>query len=107
MTESEFFVTTSALLTMIEAQLDVAGLDIDVSVNEGLLELAFSNGSSIIVNRHAVNQEIWVAARGGGFHYRFDSKEWHNTRSNTPLLTELAEHISRQAGVLFTFDRER
>jgi CyaY protein len=103
MTESEFFVRTNELFTLIEAEVDSADIEVEPNVNEGVLEFEFADGSKIIVNRHAVNQEVWVAAKGGGFHYQFDGEEWHNTRSGTPLLTELAEHISRQAGISFSF----
>lgn len=103
MTESEFFVHTNELFTLIETEVDCADINVEPSVNEGVLEFEFSDGSKIIVNRHAVNQEIWVAAKGGGFHYQFDGKQWHNTRSGVLFLTELAEHISQQAGSLFSF----
>lgn len=106
MTESEFFVHTDILLSMIEAKIDVADIDVEPSVNEGVLELEFDDDSKIIVNRHAANQEIWVAAKGGGFHYRFDGGKWHNTRSGAELLAELAGHISRQAGKTFTFEQD-
>lgn len=103
MTESEFFVCTNQLLLLIEAEVDRADIDIEPSVNEGILELEFADDSKIIINRHAVNQEIWVAAKGGGFHYQYDGKHWHNTRSGAPLLKELALHISLQAGTDFAF----
>jgi iron donor protein CyaY len=37
----------------------------------GLLELSFPNGSKIIVNTQPPLHEVWLAARGGGFHYRW------------------------------------
>ncbi len=103
MTESEFFGHTNALFAKIEAEIEAADIEVDSSLSEGVLELEFTDGSKIIINRHAVNQEIWLAAKRGGFHYQFDGEQWHNTRSGVNLLPELAEHISYQAGLLFSF----
>jgi CyaY protein len=103
MTESEFFVRTDELFTLIESEVEAAEIEVEPTFNEGVLEFEFADSSKIIVNRHAVNQEVWIAAKGGGFHYQFDGKAWHNTRSGALLLNELAEHISRQAGRLFSF----
>ena len=103
MTESEFFAYTNSVLSVIETQVDAENIGLEPSLHEGVLDLEFSDHSKIIVNRHGVNQEIWVAAKGGGFHYQFDGKQWHNTRSGAALFSELAEHISEQAGTLFSF----
>jgi len=37
-------------------------------------------------NRQAVNKELWVAAKSGGFHYAFRDNAWHNTRDGSELL---------------------
>lgn len=103
MTESEFFAVTNHLLTMIETQVENADIDVDTSIEEGILELTFLDESQIIVNRHMINQEIWVAAKMGGVHYQFNGKVWSNTRTGANFLEELAKAISLQAQTAFSF----
>lgn len=35
------------------------------------MELEFADGSKVIINRHVPNQEMWLAAKSGGFHYGY------------------------------------
>ena len=73
--------------------------DLDVEVKPGgVLEIEFADGSKIIVNRHGVAREIWVAARSGGFHFRHDGSAWRDTRDGTELMAKLAAVAGQQAG---------
>jgi len=67
-------------------------------VSDGVLEIECSDGSKIIVNRHDAAQEIWVAARTGGFHYRWDGSCWQDTRHHEELMAALSRIVSQQAG---------
>ncbi len=53
----------------------------------------------LIVNRHAPNREIWVAARAGGFHFRAVDGLWRDTRGSDDLRTALARLLLDQAGL--------
>jgi CyaY protein len=44
-------------------------------------------------------QEIWVAAKSGGFHYRRDGERWVNTRDQSELFASLSRMASEQGGV--------
>jgi CyaY protein len=44
-------------------------------------KLNFDDGSKIIVNRHGAAKEMWVAAKSGGFHFRWDGSAWRDTRT--------------------------
>jgi CyaY protein len=93
---------TAALLARVEAcadqwlQDDV--IDIDTHRTGGLLELAFPDGSKIILNTQPPLQEMWLAARAGGFHYRWVAGEWQDTRDGSELIAALSRHASAQAG---------
>ncbi len=63
------------------------------------MELEFENGSKIIINSQAPMQELWVAARSGGFHYRRDGERWVDTRSGSELYAALSGYVSEQAQV--------
>jgi CyaY protein len=52
----------------------------------------------VIINRHAVNREIWVAARAGGFHFRLQDGVWVDTRDGAELLQKLAALLTQQSG---------
>ena len=103
MTESEFLAVAEAVLNDIESRLeqaaDSAGVDLECSRSGNVLEIEFiDNGSKIIVNTQAPMQEIWVAARSGGFHYRLTDQQWRNTRDGSELFAALSELASAQAG---------
>lgn len=96
--ESAFHERVDAVLEALESSLDEAGADIDAEVNGGILTLEFANRSKVIVNRQTPNREIWVAAKSGGFHFRFDGAAWRDTRSNESLESLLSRVISEQSG---------
>lgn len=99
MNEAEFATRADAALQRIEQALEECGVDADVTLKEGgVLELEFADGSRIIVNRHAAAREIWVAARSGGFHFRWDGAAWRDTRDSGELFAALSRLVSAQAG---------
>ena len=97
MTEIEFNRAASITLDRIEAAVEAAGLDVETPA-DGILEIEFDDGSKIVVNRHGVAKEIWVAARSGGFHFKRAGDEWIDTRDATPLTVKLAALIAQQGG---------
>ncbi len=99
MTETEFNQQVDAVLMKIEAALDASGADIDYETTAGILTLEFADGSKIIINRQGATQEIWVAAKSGGFHYRWDGVAWRNTRDGSELFVALSGFIGQQAGI--------
>ena len=102
-TDTAFIAATDEVLARIGQALDDAlaasDLDVDWHINEGILEIECEDGSSVIVNRHAPNREIWVAARSGGFHFRADGGLWRDTRSARELAHALADILAEQAGL--------
>ena len=98
MTENEFTRLADKTLAQIETAIDNCGVDIDCEHINGVLELAFPNGSRIIINKQTASHEIWLAAKSGGFHFTWKNAEWCDTRDGTPLFTALGKHISAQSG---------
>ena len=94
MNESEFNQLADAALTRIETAVDDCGVDCNRSGN--LLEVEFDNGQKIIINRHDVNREIWVAAKSGGFHYAWQDGAWHSRRDGSELFARLHELFAAQ-----------
>ena len=103
MTESEFLAVAEAVLNDIESRIeraaDAADVDVECSRSGNVLEIEFiDQHSKIIVNTQAPMQEIWVAARSGGFHYRMKGDVWLDTRDGSELFTALSSLASAQAG---------
>lgn len=103
MTESEFSRRVDNIFARIEEAVDAADADIEPSIQEGIMQLEFGDGSKIIINRHGPNREIWVAAKSGGFHYAWDGKAWIDTRDGSELLATLTKLIRQQGGVDVSF----
>lgn len=107
MTDTEYQAQTQALLARIEAQADRwlqdDVIDIDTHRTGGLLELSFPDGSKIIINTQPPLQEVWMAAKAGGFHYRWGDGQWLDTRDGSEFLAALSHHASRQGGRALRF----
>ncbi len=99
MNESEFIALADGMLKRIESALEACDADLDFSAaGTGVLEIEFDDGGKIIVNRHEAAKEIWLAARSGGFHFRWDGQAWRDTKSGHELMKALSELISSQSG---------
>ena len=97
MTEIDFNQAADSALARIEQALEDADLDFETPA-DGIIEVEFDDGSKIVINRHGVAREIWVAARSGGFHFRHDGSAWRDTRDNTELFDRLATLVAAQGG---------
>jgi CyaY protein len=78
-------------------------IDIDTHRTGGLLELAFPDGSKIIVNTQPPLQEVWMAAKAGGFHYRWVDGRWLDTRDGSEFIEALSRHASAQGKTALNF----
>ncbi|MES2771101.1 MAG: iron donor protein CyaY [Pseudomonadota bacterium] len=98
MNEQEFNKQTDSALQKIEAMLESSDLDLDFEwVSDGVLSIELAGGAKIVVNRHAAAQEIWVAAKSGGFHYRWDGVCWRDTRNQDELMMALSSLLNAKS----------
>ena len=99
MDEREFEQRADEALERIEAALEATGVDADVERKDGgVLEIEFEDGSRMVINRHGATRELWIAARAGGFHFRWDGAAWRDTREGTELFAALSKLVSAQSG---------
>jgi CyaY protein len=99
MTQEDFDALADAALEQIQLAIEASGIDADVeSKADGVVELTFEDGSKMVINRHRAAREIWVAARAGGFHFRWDGAVWRDTRAGTELFAALSRLVSAQGG---------
>lgn len=103
MTESEFLALVEATLDRIEATLDENDVPVDWSRSGNVLTLEFDGGGRMVINSQSAMQELWVAARAGGFHFRHDGTFWRDTKDGSELYAHLAALMSREAGQIVRF----
>jgi CyaY protein len=107
MTDSEFMDQAEALLKAVETSCDRINddnlADIDNQRVGSMVTLVFANRSQIVINLQKPLHEIWLAAKSGGFHYKFDSKQWLDTKGQGEFFTSLSSFASEQAGRTLRF----
>lgn len=103
MDEKEFAAHCQQELALIEAAVEAAAdeSDIDFEMQGGILEVECADGSKVIISPHAIAKEIWVAAKSGGFHFRYDPVvgHWVDTRTGEALRARLVEILKQQGQV--------
>ena len=107
MTDTDYMDHAEALLRAIELSCDRINDDGDADIDNqrvgGMVTLTFANRSQIIINLQKPLQEVWLAARAGGFHYRFDGTAWSDTKGQGEFFAHLSRFAGEQAGQPLTF----
>ena len=107
LSDSEYDAKARTVLAAVEARIDAwlqdDVVDIDTHRTGGLLELSFPNGSKIVLNTQPPLHELWLAARAGGFHYKYSGGAWRD-RDGRELFEALSACASEQAGQPLRFD---
>jgi CyaY protein len=107
MTDPEFLDAAEALLASVEAACDRINEETDADVDNqrvgNMVTLTFPNGSQIIINLQKPLQEVWMAAKSGGYHFRWGAGQWLDTKSGCDFQAELSRNASAQAGCDISF----
>ncbi|HEY0832352.1 iron donor protein CyaY [Ramlibacter sp. RBP-2] len=107
MTDLEFMDQAEALLGRIEASCDRINDQTDADIDNqrvgGMVTITFRNGSQIVVNLQKPLHEVWMAARAGGFHYKFDGTRWVDTKGQGEFFANLSRYAGDQAGLPLEF----
>ena len=107
MTDLKYFEQAERVLASVELSCDrineQTDADLDSQRTGNMVTLTFSNGGQIIINLQKPLQEIWLASKAGGFHYKFHSSEWRDTKRNSEFFLDLSEYASAQAGMPLSF----
>jgi CyaY protein len=98
MTDTEFNELAEETLDAIEAAVDATGADVEASRSGNVLTLELADGSKVVVNSQTPMQQMWVAARSGGFHYTHRDGQWQDTREGPELFAALSRILSAQGG---------
>lgn len=110
--DKQFHEQGSQLLHSIELALEAADeeldLDLDLERQGGnVINIRFRDKSVIVINTQPPLHEIWVAAKSGGYHYRWagsmNQPLWLDTKTGRELLSDLSQFATAQAGKDITF----
>ena len=105
--DKQFYQLGSNLLHSIEMALETAdeALDLDLDIERqggNVINIRFKDKSVIVINTQPPLHEIWVAAKSGGYHYRWAGTMaqplWLDTKTGKELVGDLTEFASAQAG---------
>jgi len=107
MTDLEFLDQAERLLAGVETSSDRLNDDTDADIDNqrsgGMVTLTFPNRSQIVINLQKPLHEVWLAARCGGFHYKFDGAHWMDTKGQGEFWESLSRYASEQAGQDLSF----
>lgn len=109
MTDLEYLDRADQLLMAVEQCCDrindETDADLDAQRVGGLVTLVFENRSQIVINQQKPLHEIWLAAKAGGFHYRFDEEKnvWMDTKGAGEFFANLTQYASAQSAMPLEF----
>jgi len=107
MTDLEFLNLAEQLLGHVEARCDRfnddTDADIDAQRSGGMVTLVFANRSQIVLNQQKPLHELWLAARSGGYHFKWVDGAWTDTKGQGELLAILGREASAQSGLPLAF----
>jgi CyaY protein len=107
MTDLEYLDRAEQLLLAVEQSCDRLNDDVDADIDAqrvgGLVTLVFPNKTQIVINQQKPLHEIWLAAKAGGFHYKFDGQCWKDTKGGGEFFENLSRFASVQGGLDLKF----
>lgn len=107
MTDLEFLDQAEKLLLAVERSCDRINdegtADVDSQRTGGMVTLTFPNRSQIIINLQKPLHEVWMAAKSGGYHYRFDGLAWQDTKGAGEFFDRLSRDAEQQSGTPLRF----
>ncbi len=107
MTDLEFQDRAESLLKAVESACDRINDETDADLDNqrvgGMITLVFPNQTQIVINLQKPLHEVWMAAKSGGYHYKFDGNAWMDTKGNGEFFANLSTYASAQSGVPLEF----
>ncbi len=107
MTDLEYMDRAEAALKAVETACDRINDETDADIDNqrvgGMITLVFANRSQIVINLQKPLHEIWMAARSGGYHYKYDGQRWMDTKGAGEFFAHLSREASAQSGQSLVF----
>ena len=107
MTDLEFLDHAEQLLKAVELACDDMNDNSDADIDNqrvgGMITLVFGNHSQIIINLQKPLHEVWLAAKSGGYHFRFDGSQWMDTKGQGEFFERLTQDACAQTSLALRF----
>ena len=102
MTDLEYMSEAEALLRAVELGCDAINEETDADIDNqrvgGMITLTFADRSQVVVNLQKPLQEVWLASREGGYHYKREGQVWRDTKTGRDFFDDLSAAPSLHAG---------
>ena len=95
MTETEYLQQTQTLFNAVMTHIEDNYPDLDAQSQGAVLEIENDDGQKIIINQQAAMQEVWLASRSGGYHFKWNGINWVNTRDDTDFWDFLQQALTQ------------
>jgi CyaY protein len=99
----------AAVESQIDAWLQEDRIDMDIARSGGMLEITLPSGSKVVINKQPPLQEIWLAARQGGYHFKWSLVKntarpaWIEGKAGKEFWATLSACVTEQAGQPLVF----
>ena len=107
MTDQEFMDRAERLLSGVESGCDRINDQTDADVDNqrvgGMITLVFPDRSQVVVNLQKPLHEVWLAARSGGYHFKYTDGAWRDTKTGEEFFGRLSQSASEHAGIRLAF----
>lgn len=106
--EASYRAAADAALSRVEAMVDRwlqdDLIDIDSARTGGMLTLTLPDQTQLIINMQPPLHELWLAARSGGYHFKFAGDAgWTDTKDGREFFAVLSQCATEQAGQVLAF----
>lgn len=96
-----------ALLKAVERSCDRINDETDADIDNqrvgSMVTLVFPNRSQIVLNLQKPLHEVWLAARSGGYHFRWVDGHWRDTKTGAEFFADLSRCATEQSGRTLVF----
>lgn len=108
LTDAQYDEAIRATLARIESTVDRwledDVVDVDSARTGGMLTLTMPNRSQLIINAQPPLHELWLAAKRGGFHFKWSAAgQWVDTKTGEEFFAVLSACASEQASCTLAF----
>ena len=98
MNETDFVTLSENIFDYIDDYVSDHFDEFDTEKSGNVLTLEHEDGAQIIINRHAANQELWIAAKSGGYHFQYNHGAWLASRDGSEFYAVLSQTLSDLLG---------
>ena len=98
MNDAQFEDCYAETIFAIEEAMDQLDADMDYETVNNILTIICPDQSQIIITPQSATQQLWVAARSGGFHFDKSDTSWALTIDGTLLSEKLDQIFLDQVG---------